>query len=308
MVQKIEYEDGKPCWHKGCLDHIKIPCEGCGRYGGHNEKPLRYAPVPEPTPVAQVPLAPTHVTPPKAESAIRLLAICTSFRRPEMLKNMLQSFRATKSPGTDIFIYLHDDDPFLNEYQAFIDGWPHVVGPHKFLQRVVNDTVFEYRPETPYYQFICDDHIYHTIGWDALLIDAIKTKANDWGFCCGRDLANNDNWELNKHPSAEIWSWKMAKTLGYIYARGFEHHGIDFYSKDLGLAIDALTFVPEVVIEHLWYGGCGKPGDQNIIDHYKGPVMEKAQQVFLDWQKNEKQIAIDKIRAVQKEEANARHT
>jgi hypothetical protein len=27
-------EDGKPCGHPGCLNHVSHPCEGCGRIGG----------------------------------------------------------------------------------------------------------------------------------------------------------------------------------------------------------------------------------------------------------------------------------
>lgn len=31
---KIKYDDGQPCNHRGCLNHISHPCEGCGRTGG----------------------------------------------------------------------------------------------------------------------------------------------------------------------------------------------------------------------------------------------------------------------------------
>lgn len=27
------YEDGQPCKHHGCKNHISHPCEGCGRTG-----------------------------------------------------------------------------------------------------------------------------------------------------------------------------------------------------------------------------------------------------------------------------------
>lgn len=27
-------KDGEPCSHRGCLNHISHPCEGCGRIGG----------------------------------------------------------------------------------------------------------------------------------------------------------------------------------------------------------------------------------------------------------------------------------
>lgn len=30
----IAYKSGEPCNHKGCLNHITHPCEGCGRVGG----------------------------------------------------------------------------------------------------------------------------------------------------------------------------------------------------------------------------------------------------------------------------------
>lgn len=29
-----ELRDGEPCDHKGCLNHMSHPCEGCGRIGG----------------------------------------------------------------------------------------------------------------------------------------------------------------------------------------------------------------------------------------------------------------------------------
>lgn len=33
FIDKI-IPDGVPCYHKGCLNHITHPCEGCGRIGG----------------------------------------------------------------------------------------------------------------------------------------------------------------------------------------------------------------------------------------------------------------------------------
>jgi hypothetical protein len=233
----------------------------------------------------------------------RLLSICTSFRRPKMLKDMLASFYATKSPGTDILIYLHIDDPFLEEYKEYIDQYPHIFGPHTTLQEVINHVVFETNREVPYYQVICDDHIYRTQKWDSLLIAAIEKQANGWGFACGRDLINGDDWKSWQHPSAEIWSWKMAHTLGYVYPKEFKHQGLDFYTKDLALAIDSLTFVPEVVIEHLWYGGCNKPMDDNIKEKYNPEAMKQADEAFEHWKKTGKQIAIEAINAARAKEA-----
>jgi len=30
-------EDGEPCYHKGCLNHVTHPCEGCGRIAGRSD-------------------------------------------------------------------------------------------------------------------------------------------------------------------------------------------------------------------------------------------------------------------------------
>lgn len=42
QVKKLEeelkgwysYADGEPCQHRGCLNHVTHPCEGCGRIAG----------------------------------------------------------------------------------------------------------------------------------------------------------------------------------------------------------------------------------------------------------------------------------
>lgn len=33
----MKYKDGEPCEHKGCLNHVTHPCEGCGRVAGQDK-------------------------------------------------------------------------------------------------------------------------------------------------------------------------------------------------------------------------------------------------------------------------------
>ena len=225
----------------------------------------------------------------------KLLAICCTFRRPAMLKNMLESFKKTRSESTEIVIYLHDDDPHLEEYKEVVKNEYRIIGQHRTLQEVINYVTFDVYPKVPYYQIICDDHLYHTVEWDTILIENLERRANGWGFACGRDGINNDNWELCQHPSAEIWSWKFCNTIGYVYPRSFKHTGMDFYTKNLGLAINGLVFVPEVRIEHLWYGGCNKPMDDNLKEKYAAKQFDEGETIFKKWVQEERQTAIDKI-------------
>jgi hypothetical protein len=34
MLHVVKLEDGKPCHHPWCLQHVTHPCEGCGRING----------------------------------------------------------------------------------------------------------------------------------------------------------------------------------------------------------------------------------------------------------------------------------
>ena len=231
-----------------------------------------------------------------------ILSICSSFRRPHQLPNMLDTFYSTRSLGTEILVYLHADDYSLKDYEALAPRYPWVnwlIGPHRNIQETINYIVFETHPEIPYYQIICDDHLYKTSDWGNIIIKQFEEKTKGWGFACGNDM-QNDDWYKWSHPSAEFWSWKMAKTLGYVYPRKMRHQGLDFYTKDLGLAV-GLVFVPEVHIRHLYAAGCANP-DINILEGYTPANFEYANRMFEEWKINEKPIALQKITAAKEAE------
>lgn len=236
------------------------------------------------------------------KSTTKLLSICCTFRRPDMLQDMLKTHYATRSDDTEIIMYLHEDDPHLDKYKSYIGDHNHIIDRHRNMQEVINHVVFDLYPGIDYYQIICDDHLYKTPCWDKILVNRFIERSNGWGFCCGRDLINNDNWYMFQHPSAEIWSWKMAKTLGYVYPREFEHQGFDYYAKDLGLSINGLVFVPEVVIQHLWYAGCGKEPDENIKEKYSDEAYHRAATALKNWQETDKKAAIARIQKARIEE------
>jgi len=224
----------------------------------------------------------------------RLLSICSSFRRPEILKGMLNSFDKTKSIGTEIFIYLHDDDPFLEQYKDVVAGRNYEIGIHRNLQQAINYVVFDLFPEIQYYQTVNDDFIYHTIGWDTILSSALEENAGGYGFSCGRHSVVED-WKRCKHPSAEVYSWKFVNAMGYVYPKNMEHACLDHFTKDISIMINGLVFVESVIIEHLWYGGCNKQKDINTIELYNDDVFSKAKLQYEFWRDNEKVHAFVRI-------------
>jgi NTP pyrophosphatase (non-canonical NTP hydrolase) len=42
LDQPPTYQDGVPCPHPGCLNHISHPCEGCGRIAGRSKIPTSH--------------------------------------------------------------------------------------------------------------------------------------------------------------------------------------------------------------------------------------------------------------------------
>jgi len=55
-VRTLEFRDGEPCAHRGCLSHVSHPCEGCGRIAGRGNtyrNPLINAQPAEPSDTAR---------------------------------------------------------------------------------------------------------------------------------------------------------------------------------------------------------------------------------------------------------------
>lgn len=230
------------------------------------------------------------------KSKIRLLTMCCTFRRPIMLGEMLESFYKTKSEGTEIIIYLQEDDPYLQDYLSIVATENYIIDTHRFLCEVMNHIVFDLFPGIPYYQTICDDHLYETEHWDEIILKELYEKANDIGFACPADGINGGDWYKYEHPSAEIYSWKFVNIIGYVYPKNMKQMGADFYAKDISKSLNALTFVPEVMVKHRWFGGCNLPGDLNIQEGYTEAKLEEGVKSYHDWIINERNIVLNRIK------------
>lgn len=179
----------------------------------------------------------------------RLQIICPSRGRPERLKTMLDSFDATKSEGTDMIIYVADDDPKIKEYKYYFPDRNIQFGDRLFISEVFNKFSADGHK---YYGEVNDDHIYQTPGWDNILIDHIEKQGKGWGIACGWDMMQPTpaGWLEQKKPSACIISGNIISTLGYMIHPCFQHLFIDDYFRELAIGIESLHFDPNVIIEH----------------------------------------------------------
>lgn len=90
--------------------------------------------------------------------------------------------------------------------------------------------------------FMGDDHRVRTPGWDEMLTRA----AGPLGIAYGDDLIQGEQL-----PTAVLMAADIVRIVGHMCPPVLEHLFIDNYWKALGEGIDAIEYVPDVVIEHL---------------------------------------------------------
>lgn len=209
----------------------------------------------------------------------RLLSFCPTRGRPHKLKDLLESFDKTKSVGTEMLVYVAHNDDCLEEYKNVLNGRNFVIGEkNRCLVEVVNHITCELYPNMPYYQCLNDDHYIHTKGFDNILIDKIQRDGKGWGIAFGRSLVNEDIWKTFRHPSAEVISGNIPRTLGYYCTPLLQHLQADTFCRDIGEGINKIFRVMEVVIEHRHFIN----GKSEMDEGYRNVYSKEQQKIGWD--------------------------
>ena len=182
----------------------------------------------------------------------KLLVMVPSRGRPKRLEEFLDSFDRTHSSGTDLFVYLNDNDPKKEEYGK-IPGLRFLhSGKQLYLAEAYNH-IFKIYPDYDYYSLLNDDHYCITPEWDRKLIDIIEKKGGTGLACCEDNLTD---WKKFQHPSGMVISGNIPRSLGYMVWPKIQHIGIDCFFKELLTPLNMLYHTTDVVIEHRhWTNG-----------------------------------------------------
>jgi hypothetical protein len=223
---------------------------------------------------------------------MRLLMICPSRSRPDRILDMLDSFDKTKSEGTEIIIYISEDDPCLEDYIKVLKGRNFIIGIRRSIVETYNYISCELHPDIPYYGMIDDDHYFITPGWDNRYIDAIE-KGGGWGLACGEDKLTD--WNKFKHPSGCIIDGRVIQTLGYFVYPEIKHIGTDMYLGALFGALGRLYHLPDVIIEHRHRINNMARDDDNYRQVYAKESEGPGRATFDLWVISQMQNEVDKI-------------
>ena len=226
----------------------------------------------------------------------KTLIMVASRIRPSQLKRMLGSFEVTKSPGTEICIYVADDDPMLETYRSILTGYDYLIGSRIYQADVFNLFSKKY-PDMDYYGTVNDDHVYLTLGWDYRLINAIEDSGG-WGLACAEDLLTN--WKEFHHPGACIVSGNIVRTLGYYIYPRFRHINIDRAQGFLFDSIGKLFHLSDVIVEHCHWSNGKAEQDDNYRWIYGKEEMEYGEKVLNDYANGQMIVDIKKLKEAMK--------
>jgi hypothetical protein len=181
-----------------------------------------------------------------------LLVIVPSRGRPQNIARLIAAWADTASPdrGTDLLVAVDDDDPAKLDYLAATSEAPFAwleaaPGPRvPGMTNVLNHYARAYAGSYQYLGFCGDDHLPITPGWDA----RIRYVLGLWpaGICYGDDQLQRANL-----PTAVFLTANIVRRLGWMAPPMLRHLYVDNAWKDLGLAAGVLTYLPEVVIQHV---------------------------------------------------------
>jgi hypothetical protein len=219
-----------------------------------------------------------------------LLVVVPSRGRPANIAELLEAWRATNA-SADLLVAADEDDPQLPTYRALDWGCRALLttGPRLRLGPTLNAIALEQARRYFAVGFLGDDHRPRTQDWDKRFVGALRELRT--GLAYGDDLLQGENL-----PTAVAMTSDIIRTLGYMVPPGMVHMYIDNAWLALGRELGRITYLPDVVIEHL-HPVAGKAAWDDGYAEVNSPQMyARDRQVFDQWLEESLPVEIPRLR------------
>jgi hypothetical protein len=178
-------------------------------------------------------------------SANRLLMIVPTRGRPQNAEAVLDAWTAlSMSAAGDLLFAVDEDDPALKDYLSIDPDMRIYVGPRRRLGGTLNFIAARYADVCDAIGFMGDDHSPRTQGFETRFMAELDRLGT--GVVYGNDLIQGPNL-----PTAVAMTSDIIRTLGYMVPAGLVHMYADNAWKAWGEGIGRLSYLPDVVIEHV---------------------------------------------------------
>ena len=172
-----------------------------------------------------------------------LAVLVPSRNRPGSIAELCHAFELTDTDA-DLIVIVDDDEPQMDAYLnlgcdilVFKKYGKGMAKPLNFAAQLMRD---KYR----HFAFLGDDHRPRTKNWDLLLLNALDELGT--GVVYGDDLLQGENL-----ATAVAMSGDIVRALNGMVPQGMIHLYLDNFWMTLGKDLNALRYLPEVIIEHL---------------------------------------------------------
>lgn len=215
--------------------------------------------------------------------------LCPSRGRPQNVRALLEAWGETTGTA-ELLIAVDDDDPCLKEYLALepLEASDLVVGPRHWLGGTLNELAPQLAERHYAIGFLGDDHRPRTRGWDHRFVEALRELGS--GLVYGNDLFQGE-----RLPTAVAMTSDIVMTLGYFVPPGMTHMYFDNFWLGLGRALNRITYLPEVVIEHSHPLAHKAEWDERYAEVNAPEMYERDRKRFAQWIQAESPEAIARL-------------
>jgi hypothetical protein len=207
-----------------------------------------------------------------------LAVIVPSRGRPHTVAQLAEAFRVTCTENTWLLFAADEDDP---QYPAYRDAVGEASAAGQRVQLVAQPSgtmvsalnhaarhlLAAPAPAVPdAIGFMGDDHRPRTKSWDQRYLTALQGLP---GIVYGNDLLQGVNL-----PTQCAITARVVRALGHMAPPALTHLYVDNYWRDLGATTGCLSYLPDVIVEHVhpiagktdWDDGHRRVNDPALYD------------------------------------------
>lgn len=179
-----------------------------------------------------------------------LLVIIPTRGRPDSIPNIVAAWDETGATA-DVLFAIDTDDPELAAYKKHAATYKDdsrvrfTYGKRRRLVGTLNAQAVKAAKQYRYLGFLGDDHRPRPadLAWDARIRECLSGGP---GIVYGNDLLQSENM-----PTAVAMTSDIVTTLGWMAPDSLVHLCVDLVWLDWGRGMGRITYLPDMVIEHL---------------------------------------------------------
>ena len=177
----------------------------------------------------------------------QLALIVPTRNRPGNALDLIHALDDRLSSCTNLFLVVDHDDVELEKYSEIADTHAAtlctVTATRRGMAAPLNHVASMLKFDYTYFAFMGDDHRPRTLNWDVHLMEALDELGT--GIAYGNDLHQGAGL-----PTAVAMTGDIVQALDGMVPPNMIHLYLDNFWLKLGQDLDAITYLPDTVIEH----------------------------------------------------------